>query len=137
MRLAPLPTDGGGRSLGRYRGAAIALLVLGVLCALLELQSPSLIMWTGERVPGTNDGGIAYYVVDGQQRTLDVPGEPPPHPVPVTVYVDRDDYSHDRVASVAKWLDAALVSTPFLAAGVVLAVGLHRRGPRRGAARGR
>jgi hypothetical protein len=107
---------------------ATCLLVLGVLCLLVELQSPSLIQWTGRPVPGTNDGGIAYYTVDGRERTLDVKGEAPAQPVPVTVYVDPDDYTRDQVGGPAKWFDATFVLVPFLAAGIVLAAGVGRRG---------
>lgn len=125
------------RSLGPYRNAAFVLLVLGVLCVLVELQSPSVILWTGERVQGTNDAGLVYYTVNGQERTLDAEGDPPERPVPVAVYADPADASRDRVSGPAKWFDAAFVATPFAAAGVVLLVGVvRRRGrpswPRRG-----
>lgn len=110
-----------------YRIAALCLLVLGVLCVLVQLQSPSMILWTGDAVRGTDDGGIIYYTVNGDERTLNDPHEAPPHPVPVTVYADPDDSSHDRVSGPAKWFDAVFVSLPFAAAGVVLAVGIARR----------
>jgi hypothetical protein len=137
----PSPEDGvqarPRRSLGPYRNAALVLLVLGVLCLLVELQSPSLIFWTGERVQGTNDGGLVYYTVDGQERTLDAGGDPPSRPVPVAVYADPADASRDRVSGPAKWFDAAFVTVPFAAAGVLVLVGVvRRRGgpswPRRG-----
>ena len=85
-----------------YRVATAVFLVLGVLCLLVELQSPSLIFWTGERVQGTNDGGIIYYTVGGQNRTLNDPREPPDAPVPVTVYADPDDASRDRPSNLAR-----------------------------------
>ncbi|MGI3782719.1 MAG: hypothetical protein ACRYG2_18315 [Janthinobacterium lividum] len=110
-----------------YRVAAVVLLVLGVLCVLVELQSPSLVYWTGERVPGTNDAGIVFYAVDGQDRTLDDPREAPLHPEPVVVYADPEDGSRDRLAGIGKAFDAAFVLTPFVAAGVVIIVGLGRR----------
>jgi hypothetical protein len=117
----------GGGSLQRYRVAALVLLVLGVLCVLVEVQSPSLVLWTGQPVPGTNDGGIVFYAVDGQQRTLNAPGDAPARPVPVTVYADPDDSSRDRVSSPAKWFDAAFVLGPFVAAGGMLVAGVARR----------
>ena len=110
-----------------YRTAAVVLLVLGVLCVLVELQSPSLVYWTGERVTGTNDGGIVFYTVDGQDRTLNDPREAPPRPVPQVVYADPDDGSRDRLAGVGKAFDAVFVLAPFLAAGVVVLVGVARR----------
>ena len=110
-----------------YRIAAVVLLVLGALCVLVELQSPSLICWTGERVPATNDAGIIFYTVDDQQRTLNDPHEAPPQPTAVTVYADPDDSSRDRVAGFGRAFDAVFVLTPFVAAGAVLVVGLDRR----------
>jgi hypothetical protein len=110
-----------------YRVAATVLLVLGVLCLLVELQSPSKIYWTGEQVPATNDGGIIFYTVDGQERTLNDPREAPAQPTAVTVYVDPDDSTRDRLAGPGRWFDAVFVLTPFVAAGVVLLVGLERR----------
>jgi len=110
-----------------YRVAATVLLVLGVLCLLVELQSPSRIYWTGERVPATNDGGIIFYTVDGQERTLNDPREAPAQPTAVAVYVDPVDSTRDRVAGPGRWFDAVFVLTPFVAAGAVLAVGIGRR----------
>ena len=116
--------DGGLRP---YRVAALVLVVLGVLCVLVELQSPSLVYWTGERVPGTNDGGIVFYSVDGQDRTLNDPREAPARPTSVVVYADREDGSRDRLAGPGKAFDAAFVLTPFVGAGAVLVVGVVRR----------
>ena len=101
--------------------------MFGLLGVLIELQSPSLIYWTGERVQGTNDGGIIYYTVDGNQRTLTADGDPPVRPLPVTVYIDPDDPSRDRAMKPAKWFDAGLVLAPPLAAAAVIATGLVRR----------
>jgi hypothetical protein len=98
-----------------YRVAAVALLVLGVLCLLVELQSPSLVYWTGERVPATNDAGIIYYTVDGEQRTLNDPREAPAQPTPVAVYVDQDDAGRDRADGPGRWFDAVFVLAPFVA----------------------
>ena len=110
-----------------YRVAATVLLVLGALCVLVELQSPSLVYWTGERVPGTNDAGIVYYAVDGQNRTLNDPREAPPTPSPVVVYADPEDASRDRQAGIGKAFDAAFVLTPFVGAGALVVLGLVRR----------
>jgi hypothetical protein len=107
--------------------AAVALLVLGVLCLLVELQSPSLVYWTGERVPATNDAGIIYYTVDGEQRTLNDPREAPAQPTPVAVYVDQDDAGRDRADGPGRWFDAVFVLAPFVTTGIVLVVGLERR----------
>ncbi len=114
-----------------YRVAALALVVLGVLAVLVQLQSPSMVCWTGERVVGTDDGGIIFYTVDGDERTLNDPREAPPRPEPVRVCADPTDASRDRVAGLGQAFDAAFVLTPFVAAGVVVLVGLVRRRSRR------
>jgi hypothetical protein len=110
-----------------YRLAATLLLVLGVLCLLVELQSPSLVYWTGERVAGTNDGGIVFYTVGGEPRTLNDPGEPPVRPEPAVVYADPDDSSRDLLSGPGRWADMIFVLAPFAAAGGVLVLGLERR----------
>jgi hypothetical protein len=110
-----------------YRVGAVVLLVLGVLCVLVELQSPSLVYFTGERVPATDDAGIVYYEVHGEQRTLNDRREPPAHPTATAVYADPDDSSRDRLAGPGRWFDAAFVLTPFVGAGAVLVVGGVRR----------
>jgi hypothetical protein len=123
-RTAPRERDA---LLKPYRVAATVLLVLGALCLLVELQSPSLVYWTGERVPATNDGGIVYYEVHGEQRTLNDRREPPAHPQAATVYADPDDASRDHLGGIGKAFDAVFVLSPFVAAGAVVLVGLVRR----------
>jgi hypothetical protein len=114
-------------SLGPYRVWAAILVGLGLLATLVLLQSPTLVYWTGERVTGTDDGGIVYYTVDGEQRTLNSGRDAPPSPRPAVVYADPDDASHDRVLTKAKWFDVVFVAAPFVAAGCVLAAGTRRR----------
>lgn len=127
MRAARRTRGGSDDFLKPYRFGAALFLVVGVLCLLVEVQSPSLVYWTGERVQGTNEGGIIYYTVDGDNRTLNDPREPPPHPVPVTVYADPDDASRDRPAGLARAVDAVFVLGPFVVAGGVTALGVVRR----------
>ena len=127
MRTARRTRGGSDDFLKPYRVLAALFLVVGVLCLLVEVQSPSLVYWTGERVAATNDGGIIYYTVGGENRTLNDPREPPPHPVPATVYADPDDASRDRPAGLARAVDAVFVLGPFVAAGVLIVVGLVRR----------
>lgn len=110
-----------------YRVAAVGLVLLGVLCVLVQLQSPSMVCWTGDRLVGSDEGGIIFYTVDGDERTLNDPHEAPPQPEPVRVCADPEDASRDRVAGLAQVFDAAFVLTPFAAAGVVLLLGAVRR----------
>lgn len=132
-RLGPRPRLVG--FLRPYALGAAVLLVFAVLCLLVQLQSSSLILWTGDPVRGTDDGGIVYYTVKGEERTLDAPGDAPAQPEPVTVWTDPDDGSRDRLESApVRWFDAALVLTPVVAAAAVLGLGVARRETRRRAA---
>lgn len=99
---------------------------MGALCVLVELQSPSRIYWTGERVPGTNDGGIVFYEVAGEQRTLNDPREAPATPAPVVVYTDAADSSRDQLGGPGRWVDAVFVLTPLVGAGAVMIIGVAR-----------
>ncbi|SER06263.1 hypothetical protein [Microlunatus flavus] len=112
-----------------YRIGAVVLAVFGVLCLLVVVQSPSVVYWTGQRVRGTDEGGIVYYTVAGEERSLDSHRPAPPRPVARTVYADPADSSRDRLLTPVKWLDAAFVVLPFGGAGTTLAVGIarHRR----------
>ena len=135
MRGSGIGGRGRDQLLKPYRVGATVLLVVGVLCVLVELQSASLIYWTGERVPATNEGGIVFYSVDGEQRTVNDPRTPPEHPVPTVVYADPDDSSRDRQGGPARALDAVFVVSPFAAAGALMVLGLVRRRRRRAAVR--
>lgn len=115
--------------------AAGCLLVFGLLTVLIEVQSPSLLYWTGRPVQATSVGGIVYYTAGGEHDTLTAPGPAPPRPwrpKHVTVYVDRHDPSRALLLTPTRWLDAALVGLPFLAAALcLLADPLRRRARRR------
>lgn len=126
MGTSPTSRPGRDERLRPYRVAAVVLLVLAALCVLVELQSPSKIYWTGDRVPGTNDGGIVFYEVGGEQRTLNDPREAPASPAPVAVYTDADDSSRDRLGGPGRWVDLIFVLTPFVGAGTVIIVGVVR-----------
>jgi hypothetical protein len=108
-------------------GVAIALVVVGILFGLAELQSPSRLYWTGDAVTGTNSGGIIYYRVDGKDYTLDAPGAAPAHDTRVTVYVDPDAPSESLASRPTKWVDAGLVLVWFVAAAGCLAIAALRR----------
>lgn len=46
--------------------AAVVLLVFGLLGVLVELQSSSLVYWTGAHTTGVNAGGLIYYSADAR-----------------------------------------------------------------------
>jgi hypothetical protein len=117
---------------------SLALVVVGLLFALVELQSPSSLYWTGKAVHGTNSGGIVYYRVGGKNFTLDAPGAAPSHDTPVTVYVDPDDPGQGLLSRSTRWVDAAGVLGWFVAAGACVGIAALRRASsrRRAAATG-
>jgi hypothetical protein len=120
---------GGLRGVLAYPSAkvALALVVVGLLFALVELQSPSSLYWTGQAVQGTNSGGIVYYQYNREDFTVDAPGAAPSHDTPVTVYVDPADPGQGLVSRSTRWVDAAGVLGWFVAAAACLGVAAFRR----------
>jgi hypothetical protein len=122
----------------RFEGAgclgAIALLlcVLGVLALLLELQSPTAVLWTGRAVVAEDRGGVVLYPVNGHNYTLIMPNEPANTPAHrVTVFLDPSNPTAALADSAStRWFDAAFVSTPFIVAGALFALALMRNSRR-------
>jgi hypothetical protein len=113
--------------LGAYLGVAVALLVFAVLGLLLLLQSPKdVLLWTGTRVVGSEQGGLIYYTWHGESYTLDVPGYGnAPH---VVVYVDPSDPTNaERESLFIRVADGALTVLPAALAAGVVALGVYRR----------
>ncbi len=127
---------------GRVLGVAMALLVMGVLSLLVEVQSPSWVLLSGNRVEGYSQGGLAYYTVGGTDYTLDNPAQRAGDTtrIPTTVFVDRNDPTRARLDGPARWFDLVFVLGWPLAAVLVLlgeivlvATGAgHRRSPGEG-----
>ncbi len=115
------------RSATPFAVAAIVFLVFGLLGVLVELQSPSLVYWTGEHTTGTNNGGLIYYSVDGQHYTIDAPGPPPAQPVPAEVFFKGNDPSQALPDKPVRWFDATVVLSPFVAAAASLTIWARRR----------
>ena len=118
------------------RGAAaiaIALLVMGVVAVLVEVQSPSGVYWTGDRVSGVSEGGIVYYRYGGAPYTIgdDHRSARDTRAVPVSVFVDPAEPTQARVDSAARWLDGAFVGVWFVAAAAVVPFGVVRQRRRR------
>ena len=59
---------------GWFPGLAVVLFAFALLAVLLELQSSDSVRWTGQRVTGTEIGGIVSYRWDGQTYSLDAQG---------------------------------------------------------------
>ncbi len=124
------------QGLGCVGAIALLLVVIGVLALLLELQSPTSVLWTGTAVVGHDTGGVVLYPLNGHNETVIVANEAPSTPPhPVTVYVDPTNPGSARVDSaVTRWFDAGFVAARFVAAMVFVGLGLVRRSRRRRAA---
>jgi hypothetical protein len=115
-----------------FAGIAAVLFVLGSGFALADLQSPSLLQWTGTEVPDVQAGGIAYYSFHGVEYTMDVPmralGQ---GPMPSTVYLDPGDPSRATFSRpLTKWIEATVVLGSYATSALVLACGFARRSRR-------
>jgi len=114
---------------GAFTGFAVALFVLGSLFALAEVQSPSMLQWSGTGVHASQSGGIAFYSFQGQTYTLDVPT---PASFSSTVYIDPADPSTAMFSNtLTRWTEAATVTGPYAAAALLLVLGFARRSRRR------
>ena len=111
---------------------ALALAVLWVLFLLVEVQSETHIYWSGKSVVGSNQGGIVFYHVHGEQYTIDDPGPTPPHPEPRTVYYDPTNPYVAMLDSPLRLLEeglfVGLAAAAVTSFGTGIATGeLHRR----------
>jgi hypothetical protein len=105
---------------GWYVGLATALFAFALLATLLGLRSPDAVLWTGQRVSGTEQRGIVSYRWHGEPYTLDVPGYGSSKAV--TLYLDPGDPSHARVDDISARVEAALLIGVPAVGGVVLLV---------------
>ena len=114
---------------GWFVGLAVALFVFALLALLLELQSPDMVLWTGHRVTGTEQGGIVTYRWHGQQYSLDAPGFGSARDV--SVYLDPADPGGGMADNLPdRILVSSLIGAP-AAGGVALLVAGATRKPRR------
>lgn len=126
---------------GWYIGAAV-LFVVGVMFALLDLQSPSIVYWTGDRVVGTSQQGLVDYDYRGRHYTIDNERQSSTatDTEQLAVFVDPDHPGDGKLDSPERWIDLAVLVLWFGAAVVVLIVGsvrTRRRRERMAAARNR
>ena len=92
---------------GVFVGLAVALFVFTLLAALLELQSADAVRWTGQRVVGTEIGGIVSYRWHGQTYSLDAPGYGSAKAI--GVYVDPGDPSNAMIDNPVARFELLLV----------------------------
>jgi hypothetical protein len=107
---------------------ALALAAFGALALLLELQSPSAVLWTGRQVVGRDTGGVVLYPLNGHTFTIVVSNESPNAPAhDISVFVDPNNPAGAYVDNpLTRWLDATFVATPFIVAAAFLALALTR-----------
>jgi hypothetical protein len=111
---------------------SLGLALLWLLFFLVEIQSESAIYWYGDSVVGSNQGGIVFYHVHGEQYTIDDTGPTPPHPEPRTVYYDPQNPYVSMLDSPLRLGEEALfvglIAGSVVSLGVGVATGeLHRR----------
>src|ERR1700726_4093463 len=89
--------------------AGIAI-VLGLMFLWAELLSPDLVTWTGRCVPAFFDGGVAHYMVGGQQFPADNPPMADRSPRTVTVcYYPSEPVNGYIVHPGAYWVEGGLI----------------------------
>jgi len=114
---------------GIFTGFAVVFFVLGSLFILAEIQSPSMLQWTGTPVHADQSGGIAYYSFQGQTYTLNVAS---PGQYSSTVYLDPADPSTAMFGNtITRWTEIATVGGPYAASALMLTIGFARRSRRR------
>jgi hypothetical protein len=114
--------DGAGWSVG----LAAALFVFALLVVLLEAQSPEIVLWTGHRVVGTEQGGIVFYQWHGQAYSLDARGYGSSDAV--SVYLDPGNPADAMINDAGDRAFAILLVGGPVAGGVaLLVVGMTRR----------
>lgn len=114
--------------------AAAGLVLIGCLFIAVEAQSPTHVYWTGQSVQGSNQGGIVFYRVHGEQYSLDDTDAVPPRPTPITVYYDPSDPSQALYDKPTRWIEAGAILVWFVAAAAFLVFSALRRRRRRRAA---
>jgi hypothetical protein len=112
--------------LGLFIGPAIALFVLALLVVVLELHTPEILLWTGHRVAGTEQGGIVFYRWQGQNYSLDAPGSRSANAV--SVYLDPGDANNAIIDNLAdRAFVGFLIGGPVIAGVALIATGVFRR----------
>jgi hypothetical protein len=123
MRIRPgALLDGAGWAVG----LAAALIVFSLIALIAELQSPDAVLWTGQRVVGTEQHGLAYFRWHG--RTYATPMQGYGSARAVTIYLDPanpDNAMADNLPT--RMVTGLLAGGPLVAAAAVLTIGLTRK----------
>lgn len=107
-------------------GLAAALFAFALLFLALDLQSPDIVLWTGQRAVGTEQNGLVTFWWHHHAYTATTPGYGAGKAV--SVYFPPGDPSDAIADSLPDRLTAiALFAVPVAAGVVLLAVGLTRK----------
>jgi hypothetical protein len=114
--------DGAGWSVG----LAIALFAFALLFLALDLQSPDIVLWTGQRAVGTEQNGLVTFYWHHHAYTAPTPGYGSAKAA--SVYFPPGDPSDAIADSLPDRLTAvALFAVPVAAGVALLSVGLTRK----------
>jgi hypothetical protein len=105
---------------GWYVGLAVALFTFALLAVFLTLQSSDIVLWTGQHVTGTEQGGIVYYRWHGDSYSLDATGNGSSNAV--SVYLDPGNPSNAMIDNAFDRAVAVLLIGVPVAGGVVLLI---------------
>jgi hypothetical protein len=105
---------------GWFVAGAVLLFVFALLALFIEFQSPDAVLWTGQRVVGTEQRGLIYYRWQGQQYTFPVNGVG--NEQAVGVYLDPGNPAHAMLDSTIDRAVAVLLIGVPAAAGAGLFV---------------
>ncbi len=123
---------------GWFVGGAVLLFIFALLATLIEFQSPDAVLWTGQRVVGTEQRGLIYYHWQGQQYTFPVNGMG--NEKAIGVYLDPGNPEHAMLDSaIDRVVAVLLIGVPAAAGAGLLFMGGTRnyRWARRKAKRAR
>jgi len=110
---------------GPYLLAALVFLLLTTLLLIAQVESPDFVIWNGHCVPATEQGGLAYFQVSGQQFTVnDVAAQPNAAGTVTVCYYASHPEQGVVLNPLERWFEASVVGLPFLAAVAILIVGL-------------
>ena len=109
---------------------ALFLIIFGILQVVLEVQSPSFIMFDGIRVTGSTINGSTAYRYHGHGYHVVDKIDHSTRRQPTTVWLSRSDPSDPSRAYVdqtsVRWIDIVTTAGPFVAAGVLVLIGFVR-----------
>src|SRR5690349_4850609 len=88
--------------LGIFIGGSAVFLVIGIFALVLEVQSPTWVLWYGVKVHGVTQYGLTSYRYKGVNYSLDNPqaAASDPRRKPTTVWLSKSDPTNTSKAEV-------------------------------------